>query len=265
MMAFPQYSTEVETLIKWCKEENIPYFILGRGTNILVSDKGIEGLVIKMAGLGNMTVEGTTVTAESGANLSTVANAAYKAGLSGLEFASGIPGTIGGAVFMNAGAYGGEMCQVVRSCRYITPAGEIKVATKDELDFSYRTSRFSGTDDVILEATMELLPENPDVIREKMDDYNSRRKQKQPLDMPSAGSTFKRPPGFFAGQLIEECGLRGFRVGGAQVSEKHCGFVVNTGNATCQDVVTLIKEVSRMIYEKKNVHLMPEVKVIGRK
>jgi len=264
IMAFPKSIAEVEMLIKWCKQDDIPYFILGRGTNILVSDKGIEGIVIKMSGLQDMTVEGTTITVQCGANLSTVANVALKAGLSGMEFASGIPGTVGGAVFMNAGAYGGEMCQIVRSCRYITAIGEIKTATREELEFSYRTSRFSSTDDVILEVSLELVPENPVAIKEKMDDFNNRRKQKQPLDMPSAGSTFKRPPGFFAGQLIEECGLRGFSIGGAQVSQKHCGFVVNTGNATCQDVVDLIKAVSDIVYQKKNVHLMPEVRVLGR-
>lgn len=258
-----QSAEDIKKLIEYTKAKEIPYTVIGNGSNLLVGDKGIRGLVIKIAkGFDAAEVSGETITAESGILLSRLANAALKEKLSGMEFASGIPGTLGGAIYMNAGAYGGEMKDIVKKVTYLED-GEIKTASADELDFGYRRSRFCGSDAVILSAELALEKADYDEIKAKMDDFKERRTSKQPLSMPSAGSTFKRPEGYFAGKLIEDAGLKGVSVGGAQVSEKHSGFVVNTGNASARDVLDLIKYIQKTVYDKFGVNLETEVKTLG--
>lgn len=255
---------EIVKVIGYCRDKNISYLVMGNGSNMLVGDKGIRGVVIKIASdMADISVDGTTITAQSGILLSKLSNTALKSSLIGLEFAGGIPGTLGGGVFMNAGAYGGEMRDVVESVRYITASGEIKTAYRDELDFAYRHSMFCGTDNIILSATMKLEEGNADEIKAKMADFAQRRSDKQPLSMPSAGSTFKRPEGYFAGKLIEDAGLKGFSIGGAEVSEKHSGFVVNKGGASAKDVLDLVEYVQKDVKEKFGVTLEPEIRLVG--
>lgn len=254
---------EICALIEYAKEKGIPYMIMGNGSNLLVSDKGIKGLVIKISkGFDDAEVVDEKIVAKAGILLSKLANIAADAGLSGLEEVSGIPGTLGGGIYMNAGAYGGELKDVIERVTYLSD-GVIKVAEKDELDFGYRHSRFSGTEDIILSAELSLKKADISEIREKMADFKERRCSKQPLSMPSAGSTFKRPEGYFAGKLIEDSGLKGFKVGGAQVSEKHSGFVINAGDATAEDVLNLIKHIQNTVYDKFGVKLETEVKIVG--
>ena len=254
---------DVISLIEYAKEKGIPYMIMGNGSNLLVSDKGVKGLVIKIAkGFDNVEIIGEKVIAEAGILLSKLSNMVADCELSGMEEVSGIPGTLGGGIYMNAGAYGGELKDIVERVTYLS-GGEIKVAEKGELDFGYRHSRFSGTDDIILSAELSLKKGDIAEIREKMADFKERRCSKQPLAMPSAGSTFKRPEGYFAGKLIEDAELKGFSIGGAQVPEKHSGFVVNTGDATAQDVLSLIKHIQDTVYAKFGVKLETEVKLVG--
>ena len=254
---------DVISLIEYAKEKGIPYMIMGNGSNLLVSDEGVKGLVIKIAkGFDNVEIIGEKVIAEAGILLSKLSNMVADRELSGMEEVSGIPGTLGGGIYMNAGAYGGELKDIVDRVTYLS-GGEIKVAEKGELDFGYRHSRFSGTDDIILSAELSLKKGDIAEIREKMADFKERRCSKQPLAMPSAGSTFKRPEGYFAGKLIEDAELKGFSIGGAQVSEKHSGFVVNTGDATAQDVLSLIKHIQDTVYAKFGVKLETEVKLVG--
>lgn len=254
---------EISGLIEYAEKKNIPYTIIGNGSNLLVGDKGIRGLVIKLAkGLDKAEASGETIIAEAGILLSKLAKLALAEGLSGLEFASGIPGTLGGAIFMNAGAYGGEMKDIVKSVTYLED-GEIKAAAGTELEFGYRKSRFTGRGCVILSAELELKHADADEIAAKMEDFKERRCSKQPISVPSAGSTFKRPEGYFAGRLIEDAGLKGFCVGGAQVSEKHSGFVINKGDATARDVLDLIEHIQKTVYEKFKVRLETEVKMLG--
>lgn len=258
---------DIEQLIRlraFCKENNIPLTIIGNGSNLLVSDNGIRGIVAEIGkNAGKISIEGTVVHAEAGAMLAKVALEAASRGLKGLEFASGIPGTIGGAVVMNAGAYGGEICQILSNARVLTEDGEILTLSAEELELSYRHSCIPEKKYIVLDATLELEVEKPEVIFAQMDEYKKQRVEKQPLNYPSAGSTFKRPEGHFAGKLIQDAGLRGYRVGGAQVSEKHCGFVVNVDNATATDIWTLMEDVSRIVNEKYQVILEPEVKLLG--
>ena len=252
---------EIPKLIEYAKNKNIPYTIMGNGSNLLVSDAGIRGLVIKVAkGFEKVDVDGTKMVCESGILLSKLSNIALKNNLSGLEFASGIPGTLGGAIYMNAGAYGGEMKDVVKKVTYYKDG---KVQETDNLDFGYRHSVFSNTDAIILSAELELEEGNYDEIRGKMEELSKRRSDKQPLSQPSAGSTFKRPEGYFAGKLIENAGLKGYKIGGAMVSEKHSGFVVNTGDATCKDVLELISRIQKTVFEKFGVKMETEVKILG--
>lgn len=254
---------DVIELINYAKEKGIPYTVIGNGSNLLVSDKGIRGLVIKLSGgFDKVEVNGNTVKSEAGILLSKLASIAKRNSLKGLEFASGIPGSLGGAVYMNAGAYGGEMKDVVKSVTYLDN-GEIKTADRNMLDFGYRKSMFSGKDMIILSVELELEKGSIDEITAKMEDFKERRTSKQPLSMPSAGSTFKRPEGYFAGKLIEDAGLKGFAIGGAMVSEKHSGFVINTGDAKAQDVVDLIEHIKKTVFEKFGVKLEPEVKTLG--
>ena len=260
----PETVEELAAVLKLCKEGNVPYFILGNGSNLLVGDKGFRGVVIHLyKNFDGMTIEGTTVTAKAGAMLVRVAKESGKAGLTGLEFASGIPGTIGGAMVMNAGAYGGEMKDVVTSVTVLTKDGEIKKLSGEEMNFRYRGSVVEDEDYIVLEAVMELKEGNLEEIQARMAELTVQRKTKQPIEFPSAGSTFKRPEGYFAGKLIQDAGLRGFQVGGAQVSEKHCGFVINKDHATAADVWELMCQVRAIVKEKFGVELEPEVKRLG--
>ena len=260
----PHSTKEVQQAVQICKEENLPYFILGNGSNLLVSDKGYRGVIIQLwKNFSDISVKGCCITAKAGALLSKVAAEALEAGLTGMEFASGIPGTIGGSVFMNAGAYGGEMKDIIKEVKVLDDQGEVRVLSNEEMKLGYRTSIVKEKGYTVLSAVLELKKGEPSVIRETMEDLKNRRTSKQPLDMPSAGSTFKRPEGYFAGKLIMDSGLRGFSVGGAQVSEKHCGFVVNKGGATAEDVTVLIREVQRRVKEKFGVELETEVRFLG--
>lgn len=252
--------------VNCCRSEDIPYFILGRGSNLLVSSEGYRGAVIYLSsGESPVEINGCTITAWAGTSLLRVCVAARDSSLGGLEFAYGIPGSVGGALFMNAGAYGGEMKDVVRSCRYIGEDGKLHEMAAAEMQLSYRSSIFSGGRYVITSVTMELRPGDKAAITARMDELMQRRRDKQPLNYPSCGSTFKRPEGYFAAALIEECGLKGFSVGGAQVSEKHSGFVINRDNATFQDVIAVVEEVRRIVLEKKGVELECEMLILGER
>lgn len=260
----PDKGTDVGRIVKICKESGIPYFILGNGSNLLVGDGGYRGAVIQIyKNMSAVTVEGTEITVQAGALLSAVAAAAKNAALTGFEFAGGIPGTMGGAVVMNAGAYGGEMKDVLTEVTVMDDEGEIITLPADKLELGYRTSIIKTAGYIVLEAKLQLKEGNPEVIRETMKDLTIRRTTKQPLEYPSAGSTFKRPEGYFAGKLIMDSGLAGYQVGGAQVSEKHCGFVINAGGATARDVRTLMDNVRDIVYKKYGVTLEPEVKFLG--
>lgn len=262
-MAFPQNGEQLVLLHSFAEECGARPLVIGNGTNLLAADEGLDRLVIdtsaKLAGV--RLEEETALRAEAGIPLARLADFALRSGLTGLEFAHGIPGTLGGAVFMNAGAYGGEMKRVVTEATALYPDG-IRTLSGDELDFSYRHSAFSNGEGIVLSALLRLQKGEPGEIRARMDDLMARRKASQPLDYPSAGSTFKRPTGYYAGTLIDQCGLKGTRVGGAQVSEKHAGFVINLGGATCQDVLELIRLVSDAVYREKGVRLEPEVKIV---
>ena len=260
----PSSAGEIKRIIALCLEQDVPYYIIGNGSNLLVADKGYRGVIIQIfKNMKDIQVEGENIRAQAGALLSKVAAAAYEAGLEGFEFASGIPGTLGGAVRMNAGAYGGEMKQVLKSAEVLTPEGEVLTLPVEEMKMGYRTSIVSRMDYVVLVAEIALREGNKEEIRAKMDELKEKRVSKQPLEFGSAGSTFKRPEGYFAGKLIEDAGLRGFRVGNAQVSEKHCGFVINRGGATAREVAELMETVARRVEENSGVRLEPEVKKIG--
>ena len=260
----PDKGEDVGRVIKICKEKEIPYFILGNGSNLLVGDGGYRGAVIQIyRNMSSVTVEGNEITAQAGALLSAVAAAAKNASLTGFEFAGGIPGTIGGAVVMNAGAYGGEMKDVLTEVTVMNAEGDIFTLPTEELELGYRTSIIKTAGYIVLEAKIRLKEGNPEVIRETMKNLTIRRTTKQPLEYPSARSTFKRPEGYFAGKLIMDSGLAGYQVGGAQVSEKHCGFVINAGDATARDVRTLMDNVRDIVYKKYGVTLEPEVKFLG--
>lgn len=247
-----------------CKKIGIRVYLLGNGSNTLFSDEGFDGAVVDLRGLsGTPAVRENEITADAGLTLGHLCAAAQQHSLAGLEFACGIPGTVGGAVYMNAGAYGGELKDVVTSVTYLDDALEIRTLPVSELQMGYRTSIFEKNPGwCILSATFGLRPGDKNAIMAQMQEYLKRRKEKQPLEWPSAGSTFKRPQGAFAGRLIEDCGLRGFTVGGAQISEKHCGFVINKGGATCADVVALTEEVKRIVREKTGFVLEREIRVV---
>lgn len=256
---------ELPAVLSVCREEQMPVTVIGNGSNLLVGDQGIRGVVICIGfGMRGIRVDGEKIFLEAGVTLAAVAQQAAKAGLTGLEFASGIPGTFGGAVVMNAGAYGGEMKDVIVSVRVISEDGEILTLSKEELDLSYRHSVIPERGYLVIDGELLLTREkDPDQITERMEELKKKRIEKQPLEYPSAGSTFKRPEGYFAGKLIMDAGLRGFSVGGAAVSEKHCGFVINKGNATAADICALMDEVTRIVKEKYAVTLEPEVKKVG--
>lgn len=251
-------------LIKYINQSNIPYFVLGKGSNLLVSDAGIEGVVLNICTDNIEMIAADTISCDAGVRLSQLCGFALEGSLSGLEFAYGIPGTVGGAVFMNAGAYISEMKNVVVASRHITPEGKIEEITGDMLGFGYRTSCYHNTKNLIISATFKLNTGDKAEINKMMQDFMNRRRSKQPLELPSAGSVFKRPEGLYAGALIEECGLKGFSIGGAAVSEKHSGFIVNTGFASCADVLSLIKHIQDTVYSQKGVWLENEIKFVGR-
>ena len=260
----PETGEEVGEIIKICRKTDTPYFILGNGSNLLVGDGGYRGAVIQVyRNMSAVTVEGTTITAQAGALLSAVAAAAKNASLTGFEFAGGIPGTVGGAAVMNAGAYGGEMKDVLVEVTVMDAVGKIFTISAEKLELGYRTSVIKKAGYIVLEAKIRLKEGDQEAIRERMKELTIQRTTKQPLEYPSAGSTFKRPEGYFAGKLVMDSGLRGYQVGGARISEKHCGFVINAGDATAKDVRTLMDNVRDIVYEKYGVTLEPEVKFLG--
>lgn len=260
----PRTAEEVAKVTELCAQENVPYYIVGNGSNLLVSDQGYEGVIIQIyKQMNQVEITENEIHAQAGALLSMIANRAMEAELTGFEFAAGIPGTLGGACVMNAGAYGGEMKDVLETVTVLTRDGDVKTLTKDELELGYRTSVIAKKDYIVLSAVIRLENGKKEEIKAVMDDLKEKRITKQPLEYPSAGSTFKRPEGYFAGKLIQDAGLRGFQVGGAQVSEKHCGFVVNKDQATAADVMNLMNQVSDKVYEMSGVRLEPEVKRLG--
>ncbi len=264
VFVMPENYEQIREVLRLCKEEKLPFFVLGNGSNLLVSDSGYRGVIIQMdRNMEEICLDGEEIHACAGALLSSVAVAARNASLTGFEFAGGIPGTIGGAAVMNAGAYGGELKDVLKEVTVMTREGEILTIPADKLEMGYRTSIIKTAGYLVLEAVISLKKGDEEKIRAVMKELSERRTEKQPLDYPSAGSTFKRPEGYFAGKLIMDSGLRGYRVGGAQVSEKHCGFVINAGGATAEDVRSLMDHVIRVVREKYGVTLEPEVKFLG--
>ena len=259
----PQTETQLCRAVALCKAQNVRYYLLGNGSNILFADEGYAGTVMDVSALhSTVEVSGTCVCAGAGVRLSALCKVALEHSLTGLEFAYGIPGTVGGAVYMNAGAYGGEMKDVLTAVRYLTAEGDIVEAPAAELDLGYRHSVFETNGGCILSAELHLQQGNAATIKARMEELMAKRVDKQPLDKPSAGSTFKRPAGAFAAALIDQCGLRGYRHGGAAVSDKHCGFVVNLGGATCADVLALCEEVRTIVKEKTGYDLEKEIRVV---
>ena len=256
--------TALAAIIALCRQYHVPYSFIGNGSNLLVGDKGIRGVVIEMTDpMGNIEVDGTKIMAQAGAMLSKIANTAASNGLGGMEFAAGIPGSVGGAVVMNAGAYGGEMKDIIEKVYVLDENGAQLELDRDALDLGYRHSCIPEKKYIVTKVVLELVPRDEAEIRSEMKELNEKRAEKQPLQYPSAGSTFKRPEGYFAGKLIMDAGLRGYQVGGAQVSEKHCGFVINKGDATAADICQLMQDVSDKVHAQFGVVLEPEVKMIG--
>lgn len=256
--------TALAAILALCRQYHVSYSFIGNGSNLLVGDKGIRGVVIEMTDpMGNIEVDGTKITAQAGAMLSKIANTAASNGLGGMEFAAGIPGSVGGAVVMNAGAYGGEMKDIIERVYVLDENGAQLELDRDALDLGYRHSCIPEKKYIVTKVVLELVPRDEAEIRSEMKELNEKRAEKQPLQYPSAGSTFKRPEGYFAGKLIMDAGLRGYQVGGAQVSEKHCGFVINKGDATAADICQLMRDVSDKVQAQFGVVLEPEVKMIG--
>lgn len=264
IMVLPEGTQQVIDTISICKDNGCPYYIMGNGTNLLVRDKGYRGVIVKTStNMNKYRIEGKRVYGQSGVLLSTLSKIIALEGLEGFEYASGIPGTLGGAVTMNAGAYGGEIKDSIEWARVLDSDGQIIIYTKAQLELGYRTSVVQRKDLIVLDCELKFENGNREAIWGKIDEYTRRRKLKQPLSVPSAGSTFKRPEGYYAGKLIEDAGLRGAKIGDAQVSSLHCGFIVNVGNATAEDIIALIDYIKEQVMEKFNVALQPEVKVIG--
>ena len=259
-----QSEEQLTKLVSYFGQLNQPYLVIGNGSNLLVSDRGYQGVVLLIGdGMSDVKVDGERMCVQAGALLSSVASQAAQHALSGLEFAAGIPGSMGGAIVMNAGAYDGEMSQVVESVTVLNEQGERMVLDRDTMEFGYRTSIIRNRPFIVVETVLRLHQGDAQEIRARMDDFNTRRRAKQPLEYASAGSTFKRPEGYYAGKLIMDAGLRGYRIGGAQVSEKHCGFIINVGNASAQDIYELITEVQEKVKQRFRVELEPEVIRIG--
>lgn len=264
--AEPESAEELAELISVCEGSGTPYLVIGHGSNLLVGDGGFRGTVICLGkAFGEIRVDGDCIEAQAGALLGSVANAALEHSLAGMEFASGIPGSVGGALVMNAGAYGGEIRDILESAEILETDGSRCVVTAEELELGYRTSNILPLGRTVLSARFRLAKGDPEEISAKMKDLNGRRKEKQPLEYPSAGSTFKRPEGYFAGKLIEDAGCKGLTVGGAQVSEKHAGFVINVGDATAEDVEELIRQVQKRVLDQFGVMLEPEIKMTGER
>ncbi|MBZ2175910.1 UDP-N-acetylmuramate dehydrogenase [Schnuerera sp. xch1] len=264
ILIIPDNEQDIIDAIKFCRNNDVKYFIMGNGTNLLVKDTGIRGVVIKVAnGFDKIDVNNDILICQSGALLSKIAKVALRNSLAGFEFASGIPGSIGGAITMNAGAYGGEMKDIVTKVKVLDRDNNVVEFTNDEMKFRYRGSEVIDQELVVLGVEIKLEKEEYSLIDEKMRDFTDRRISKQPLEFPSGGSTFKRPEGYYAGKLIDDAGLRGVRYRDAQVSEKHCGFIINTGEATFEDVITLIKTVQKIVHDKFGVKLETEIKIIG--
>ncbi|WP_431815180.1 UDP-N-acetylmuramate dehydrogenase [Limosilactobacillus portuensis] len=263
-LAFPENVEQVQQLVKFVKKNDIPLTVIGNASNLIVRDGGIAGLVLIVTGMNQIKVEGNNVVAQAGATYIKTTQVARDHSLTGLEFAAGIPGSIGGAVFMNAGAYGGETKFAVKSATIMLPTGEIQELTNEELDFGYRHSSVQDNHGIVLEATFELKPGDKEEITAQMDELNARRAAKQPLELPSCGSVFKRPTGYFAGKLIHDAGLQGYTSGGAQVSKKHAGFIVNIDNGTATDYLNVIHHVQEVVKNKFGVSLETEVRIIGR-
>lgn len=264
LLVTPRTKQELKKVLLWACDNRVPVTVIGAGSNLLVRDGGIRGLVVKLGPLfSHVTVEGSQIRALSGALLADLAITAAERGLSGLEFAEGIPGTLGGAIYMNAGAYDSEMSDLIQEVTVMSRTGQIKLMGKEEICFGYRTSSFQGSDDIIVEAVLQLKPADRVSIITKMKDYSARRKAKQPLEWPSAGSVFKRPKGHYVGPLIEKLGLKGYRIGDAEISAKHAGFIVNVGKASARDVLALISLVQDKAKEVFGVELVPEIRIIG--
>lgn len=264
LMIIPQNEGQLIDAISLCREHDLDFFIMGNGSNLLVGDGGIRGVVIKISeGLNKIDFQGTKIVCQAGALLTAVSRRAAEQSLTGMEFANGIPGTIGGGVTMNAGAYGGEMKDIIKKVRVLDKDNNILEYTNEEMNFRYRGSRVMDEGLIILSVEIGLEEGNYEKIKETMRDLTHRRTSKQPLELPSGGSTFKRPVGHYAGKLIEDSGLKGLIKGGAQVSDKHCGFVVNIDNATCKDVLDLISIIQKTVRYKFNVELEPEIRIIG--
>lgn len=260
----PADAEEVKAIVCLCKSEKIPYYIMGNGSNLLVSDLGYRGVILQLGDeFSKVWVNEDIITAQAGILLSRLANVAAEHSLTGFEFASGIPGTLGGAVTMNAGAYDGEMKQCLIRAKVMDEDGKVVELSLEDLELGYRTSILQKKNYILLEAEIKLVKGEEQLIRQKMNELNAQRREKQPLDKYSAGSTFKRPAGYFAGKLINDAGLRGYQVGGAAVSEKHCGFIINKDNATAEDFLAVIRDVIRIVEEKFGVRLEPEVKFLG--
>ena len=260
----PKTEEELRNVVEFAKKENVPFIVIGNGSNLLVTDGGIRGIVIELSdNFNNYEIDGNIIKAQSGALLAIIGRNAMKNSLTGFEFAAGIPGTLGGALAMNAGAYGGEMKQVVKTVRLMDRDGNIFELSNEEMKFEYRRSLLTTKDYIVLSAVIELQPGNVEEIKEIMADYSNRRSTKQPLNFPSAGSTFKRPEGHFAAKLIDDCGLRGLNLRGAQVSDKHCGFVINSGGATAKDILDLMFIVKSTVNAKFGIMLEEEVKILG--
>lgn len=264
LMVIPHNTEHIITAIKYAQASHIPLFVLGMGSNLLVRDKGIRGIVIKLGNsLTSVTINGNEMIAESGIRLSQLSREAMANSLSGLEFAEGIPGSLGGAIVMNAGAYDGQISDIVKEVTGLTTDGELLYFTKEKIQFNYRCSIFQQEKIIVLKARLELKPADKDTILNKMKEYAHRRREKQPLDYPSAGSIFKRPSGFYVGSLLEEMGLKGYTIGDAQVSAKHAGFIINTGNATAAQVIELIEHIKQKTRNIYGIELEPELKIIG--
>jgi UDP-N-acetylmuramate dehydrogenase len=264
VLVLPRNIDEIKLVVAYCQQNKFPLLVFGQGSNMLVMDKGIRGVAINIGNnFKDIRIEGEEIYAQAGVRLSELARKAAAYSLSGLEFAEGIPGSLGGAVVMNAGAYNGEMKNVVLEVEAIQPSGESRVFTRDDIGFNYRSSKFQHNDFIIVAAKMQLKKGNSEEIKAKMREYFYSRKEKQPLEYPSAGSVFKRPPGFFVGPMVEELGLKGFKIGGAEVSTKHAGFIINSGNAKADDVLELIKKIQKAAQEKFGVDLQPEIRVVG--
>ncbi len=262
-IAFPNDEKQVITLLKHLEKEKIKYYFLGRGSNVIFRDEGFDGVIIKSSNLKVINfIDSNTVYVQSGVSLNNICKVMQDNSLAGIEFCYGIPGNIGGAVYMNAGAYGGEICQAVESVKYIDENFEVKTITNKDCEFSYRNSIFQNKKWFILGCTLKLHTENKDIIQQFMDDIMQKRLDKQPLDMPSAGSSFKRPVGYFAAALIEESGLKGYSIGGAQISKKHAGFIVNTGNATCKDIEDLANFTEKTVFEKTGIAIKKEMIIV---